>query len=310
MRSRLVALAVLGLFSIGLKGADELPPTERLRVRTLTFPYAIGALFAMPRESIAIAMTAPTSRLFSLEVPQGALVPIGPNKWRWQAPADKGRYAIEVKRPGEGKVVDFNAFVMVPATEVTNGFLNGYRIGAYPATPLKENAAYVAPRGFVEVTKDNEDTKVSPHFRIKQFLTKQSGDYPKYVVLDERLIYALEMIGRGLEPLGYDAGDIVVMSGYRTPFYNKAIGDTQYSMHQWGRASDIFIDKNHDGRMDDLNRDKVIDRNDAVALADVVEALLKTPGLSGFIGGIGIYAATSEHGPFVHVDTRGWKARW
>jgi uncharacterized protein YcbK (DUF882 family) len=28
------------------------------------------------------------------------------------------------------------------------------------------------------------------------------------------------------------------------------------------------------------------------------------------IGGIGIYKATSAHGPFVHIDVRGNRARW
>ena len=87
------------------------------------------------------------------------------------------------------------------------------------------------------------------------------------------------------------------MSGYRTPFYNKAIGDTAFSMHQWGRASDIFLDKDHDGVMDDLNKDKIVNRDDAVALANELERLAKTPELSAFIGGIGIYAATTAHGP-------------
>ena len=27
-------------------------------------------------------------------------------------------------------------------------------------------------------------------------------------------------------------------------------------------------------------------------------------------GGVGIYKATSAHGPFVHIDVRGTKARW
>ena len=117
------------------------------------------------------------------------------------------------------------------------------------------------------MTKDNDDTKIAPHFRLKQFLTKQKSDYPKYLVLDERLMVVLEGLGRTLEPLGYNADDIFIMSGYRTPFYNKAIGDTEFSMHQWGRAADIFLDKNHRGTMDDFNKDKVIDRQDAVIVA-------------------------------------------
>ena len=44
--------------------------------------------------------------------------------------------------------------------------------------------------------------------------------------------------------------------------------------------------------------------------ANVLEGLVKTQQFSAFIGGIGIYPGSSAHGPFVHVDTRPWKARW
>ena len=75
--------------------------------------------------------------------------------------------------PGEKDAIAVHAFVMVPASAVKNGMLNGYRIGAYPAKPLKGNPLYVPPAGFIEVTKDNQDTKVSPHFTLKQFLCKE-----------------------------------------------------------------------------------------------------------------------------------------
>jgi hypothetical protein len=301
-------IAAMGTFAAA---APDLPSPEMFRVRSLAFPYTTGAVFVMPHEKIPLAIMAPDSRLFSLNAPQGALTSTGPNRWTWEAPGDKGRYPLQVRMPGGGKaVVDFNAFVMVPAAEVKGGMLNGYEIGAYPSKPLNGNPAYVPPKGFIEVTSENEDTRVSPHFRLKQFLTKQKSGYPKYLVLDERLIYLLEGLGKSLEPMGFTADDIFVMSGYRTPFYNKAIGDTEFSMHQWGRAADIFLDKNHDGMMDDLNKDTIVNRDDAVVLANVLERLATTPELSAFIGGIGIYDATSAHGPFVHVDTRPWKARW
>jgi len=293
-----------------LSAAPDLLPGEMLRAHAIAFPYPTGAIFVMPHEKVTLAMSAPPTRLFGLDTPQGALTANSPNKWTWEAPGETGQYRLDLRNPAGNKAVEFTAFVMVPIAQVQNGMLNGYQIGSYPAKPLNGNAAYLPPKGLIEVTQANEDAKVAPDFRLKQFLTKQKSGYPKYLVLDERLVYALEAIGRNLAPLGYSAGDIVVMSGYRTPFYNKAIGDIEYSMHQWGRASDIFLDKNHDGMMDDVNRDKVIDRNDAVTLANLVEELAKTPELSGFIGGIGIYAATPSHGPFVHVDTRAWKARW
>jgi hypothetical protein len=294
----------------GVNAADDLLPGERFRVRTLTVPYTEGSFFAMPRETIALAMTAPASRLYRLDAPQGAVTATAPNRWTWEAPTAPGRYALEIRNPAGKKVVEFSAFVMVPASEVRNGVLKGFDVGAYPQTALKGNPIYTPPKGFIEVTRDNEDARVSPHFRIKQFLTKQKSGYPKYLVLDERLIYLLEAIGTHLEARGWDAGDLFIMSGYRTPFYNKQLDDTKYSLHQWGRAADIFPDKNDDGMMDDFNNDKVINREDAVALAAMIEALAKTAELSSYIGGIGIYGANAAHGPFVHLDTRPWRARW
>ena len=306
-----VALVTLGVAAAGVwAAAAGNPSADHLRVRTLTFPYDAGAVFVMPHEKVPIAVTASKARLFSLEAKQGALTATAPNRWTWEAPGTAGRYALEVKDPTGKKAFDFNAFVMVPATEVQKGVLNGFQIGSYPMAPLGGKPSYVAPKGFIEVTKDNEDTKVSPNFRLKQFLTKQKGGYPKYMVLEERLVYALEAIGKHLESDGWGADDIFVMSGYRTPYYNKLLDDTQWSMHQWGRAADIFLDKNKDGNMDDFNKDKTVDRNDAAALAEVVDKLSKAPELADFIGGVGIYAATAAHPPFVHVDTRPWKARW
>jgi uncharacterized protein YcbK (DUF882 family) len=129
-------------------------------------------------------------------------------------------------------------------------------------------------------------------------------------VLDERLVVLLEAIGAHLDDRGWDADDIFVMSGYRTPFYNKQLDDTTYSLHQWGRAADIFLDKDENGVMDDFDGDRSITKNDAVALAGVLENLSKTAAFAKLIGGIGVYGATAAHGPFVHVDTRPWRARW
>ncbi len=60
--------------------------------------------------------------------------------------------------------------------------------------------------------------------------------------------------------------------------------------------------------MDDLNRDGRVDLKDAHILASAAEVVeRKNPQL---VGGIGIYPATSAHGPFVHIDARGSRARW
>jgi len=307
--AEIVVLCCVAAWPIALEG-DDLLPRERFGARTLTYPYDEGAIFAMPGEKIPLSVSAPAARLHAIDAPQGGLSARSPNKWTWEAPAKPGVYQVKLKNPAGHTVADFSAFVMVPSTAVRDGVLNEFRIGAYPDKPLKGNPVYIPPKAFIEVTKANEDTKVSPNFRIKEFLTKQTGGYPKYLVLDERLVFLLEAIGTQLEARGWDAGDIFVMSGYRTPYYNTLLQDTKYSLHQWGRAADIFLDKDDNGRMDDFNNDKVVSRDDAVALAQFVEALAKTAELQSFIGGIGIYGSTTAHGPFVHVDTRPWKARW
>jgi len=294
---------------IAVSGEDRIE-TDRFRARSLTYPYDEGAIWAMPGEKIPLAVTAPATRLYRIDAPQGGLVATGPNKWTWEAPVKPGVYGLKVKAPGGDTLADFSAFVMVSSDAVVNGVLNRYGIGDYPATPLNGNAIYLPPKGFIEVTKQNEDTKVSPNFRVKEFLAKQKGDFPKYLVLDERLVLLLEAIGAHLKPQGWDAGDIFVMSGYRTPHYNEQLDDTKYSLHQWGRASDIFLDKDGNGRMDDFNKDKVISKEDAVDLAAFLDALAKTAELKPFIGGLGIYDSTPAHGPFVHVDTRPSRARW
>jgi uncharacterized protein YcbK (DUF882 family) len=100
------------------------------------------------------------------------------------------------------------------------------------------------------------------------------------------------------------------MSGFRTPYYNHAIGDVLYSQHQWGSAADVFIDKADRGQMDDLNHDGRVDVNDSRFLYDAIERLLAEAGSAKFQGGMGFYPATAAHPPFVHVDVRGSKARW
>jgi uncharacterized protein YcbK (DUF882 family) len=100
------------------------------------------------------------------------------------------------------------------------------------------------------------------------------------------------------------------MSGFRTPAYNTAIDNVRYSRHQWGGAADIFIDEDRDGVMDDLNGDGKVTGADADFLYDLFDSLQERDEYVGFIGGLGRYGATANHGPFVHVDARGFKARW
>jgi hypothetical protein len=76
----------------------------------------------------------------------------------------------------------------------------------------------------------------------------------------------------------------------------------------YGDAADIFIDSNHDGVMDDLNHDGRTTMTDSKVIEAAVDRVEAThPEL---VGGAGIYPAGPGHGPFIHIDTRGYRARW
>ena len=274
--------------------------------------YRETSVFVMPKAAVQIRVVAGPPGEYSIETDDGQLARRGPRSWQWDAPAKPGLFKLEVKGPPHTDTITVRAFVMVPAVAIKDGYLNGYRIGTYPDTPSKGNPLYRPPPGFVEVTKVNEDTRVSPHFRLKQFVCKQEplAKFPKYVVLEERLILYLETLLEEVNARGFDADTLHVMSGYRTPYYNGVLRDVQYSMHQFGGAADIFVDRRDKGVMDDLTRDGRVDLQDARYLHDLADAMLTRPPFRKFEGGMGYYPATSAHPPFVHVDVRGSRARW
>ena len=128
-------------------------------------------------------------------------------------------------------------------------------------------------------------------------------------MLSEALILKLERVVEALDRAGHDVDTLQVMSGYRTPFYNERIGNVRDSQHTAGTAADVFVDEKRDGRMDDLNGDGIVTRDDAIWLFELVDRMDRLPDAL-FKGGLGDYGSTAAHGPFVHVDVRGRLARW
>jgi hypothetical protein len=214
----------------------------------------------------------------------------------------------------EAALQQLSLIVLKPFSAKVNGRIGPYRLGNWPyegKTPV--SASYATPKGFIEVTHETFGTSVSEHFKLGQFVTHDQSDvWPKYVVLDRRLLDKLELTIAQINRMGYHVGTFTVMSGFRTPQYNEqgvgAGGRSAVSRHQYGDAADVYPDDDHDGRLDDLNHDGRVDLNDAKILASAAEAVeAANPSL---VGGIGIYPATSAHGPFVHIDARGTRARW
>lgn len=262
------------------------------------------AVFAQPGEQVRIRSDQPLSWL------DGETNRPAATELDWTAPTVPGLTRVRLD-DGNGHVMELNLVVMRAHGPDDGEAINGYRLGSYPSEPYLGHANYRAPENFLEVTDGLEDLAVSPHFRLGQFLCKQTADGTRYLVLSERLLVKLEGILEAANERGWQADTFTVMSGYRTPAYNASIGNGRHSRHIYGGAADIFIDSNGDGVMDDLNGDGVHDRQDAAALFDLVDSLShNSPRLTPLIGGLGEYAPTSNHGPFVHVDERGWRARW
>lgn len=277
--------------------------------------YAVMAMFALPRQRIPIAVPtaagADSSRTYALRATAGDARPAGRNRWTWTAPAKPGLYPIEIQDDRGGAPMTLNVFVMVPYTAMRGGWLNGYHIGAYPRPRRGYQAEYQRPIGFVEVTSALLATPVAPHFTLGQFVCKQSGGYPHYLVLRQPLLVKLEELLEAVNDRGIPASTFAIMSAYRTPTYNAAIGNvTVFSRHEYGDAADVFVDEDHDGVMDDLNHDGRHTAADAHVLSAIVTQLLHDPELASLTGGLGTYDPTPEHGPFMHVDVRGFAVEW
>ena len=120
------------------------------------------------------------------------------------------------------------------------------------------------------------DHQVSKNFRLSEF---RPGDHSyKYIRFSPKLVSTLEDIrqragGRQLH----------ITSGYRPPAYNRNVGGASNSTHIDGLAADITSD--------DLSTDDLYDICDRVI---------------GDRGGVGYYPDLR----FVHVDIRGYRARW
>ena len=230
--------------------------------------------------------------------------------------AAKGEDAI--RAPGvhqvaaNGTKTAFAFIVLRPFGEKRGEVLNGYRLGRWPSERWMMGRKYWNPDGFIEVTPANAGLRLSEHFALAEFLTHDQRDvWPKYVVLQEPLIDKLELVLADLAAHGVPTDRVRILSGFRAPYYNDRIvaeGAARASRHQYGDASDVIIDADGNGRMDDLNHDGRLDLSDTQVILRSVERVEKQ--YPSLVGGLGLYHAMGTSGPFAHIDVRGTSARW
>ncbi len=232
-------------------------------------------------------------------------------------PALLDRLGTEARFPGVrsiplGSVDSFSIVTLKPWRDKLGSYVNTYHVGYWPGEKRLVTGNYDNPLGFIEVTPTSQDLRLSTHFSVRDFITHdQKGVWPKYLVMREELLDKLELVLLTLEAQGVPTRNVAVLSGFRTPQYNQRLtfeGAAYASRHQFGDAADLIIDADRDGRMDDLNRDGVIDFMDTDVIERAVERVERR--FPDLVGGLGLYHAMGPSGPFAHIDVRGTRARW
>ena len=122
--------------------------------------------------------------------------------------------------------------------------------------------------------------KLSENFSLSEFRCNDGTDVPEEYMdnvkkLTENLQILRDIIGK----------PIIVISGYRSPDYNKKISGVKRSQHMLAKAADIII--------------RGMDTRD---VANLIKDLIKQGKMHS--GGVGLYET------FVHYDVRGRNARW
>ncbi len=307
-----IILFILMFLSVPVQAFDRGEANFQLVYDQTLISHEIHSIFVLPGESITLNIYEPQAD-DSFQLRNDKLKATVKNNYEWvlKAPERVGNYIIKVIDEKTKEMIKLNVFVLEPYSNLKNGYLNGYKIGNYPHIPVNKRENYSLPKGFIKVTRSNQDLYLTPHFQLKQFICKQPGNYPKYIVLKPLLLNKLEYLLNKLNQRGIYTDTFHVMSGYRTPAYNSSLGNVKFSRHIFGDAADIFIDvKPRDGHMDDLNGDGKVNLRDADILYEAVEEFSQSREYKEYIGGLSSYRKTSTHPPFIHIDTRGYKARW
>ncbi|MEJ2893283.1 D-Ala-D-Ala carboxypeptidase family metallohydrolase [Pseudoalteromonas sp. B5MOD-1] len=228
---------------------------------------------------------------------------LGPNSIAVYAPENAGFYSLVLSNNKTSKRL---LVIVKKPFNANNKQLNNYQIGLYPA-PYKGYTQYSAPNGFIEIFKKDLTRQLTPHVQVKNVICKQVSGFPKYLYVNNDGLMMLEELLTFVQNEGIKVSKFAFISGYRTPHYNRSIGNGKHSRHQYGDAFDLYIDEDGDGRMDDLNGDGKLTIADVDVLYKVFEKFQKQ---SRYNGGIGRYKPASHHGGFVHIDNRGFTARW
>lgn len=130
-----------------------------------------------------------------------------------------------------------------------------------------------------------EPRRLSPHFLEREFACRCCGRAD----VDPALVDALERLRAVV------ASPVIILSGSRCARHNRRVGGAPASRH--------LIDKLGGGRRQSDAADVAVTK--ALSLRRIFRAAMAVPAFRND-GGVGVYLAQG----FVHLDTRGRRARW
>jgi hypothetical protein len=231
---------------------------------------------------------------------------------------------------------------LVPYTvdSVIDGKINGYTVGIFPETKgprgsgtasvprriLQHRDAYRPPALWYRVDQSTRDLRITPDYRLGDFDLDPRfwpEPYPHYIAIDPNLLLKLDALKERMNQDGFGIKRFDLIYGFRSPHYNltqhhldgNASLKSDYSVHMYGKAADILVDRDGDLVMDDLNRDGKINIEDARVMLRYVDELDRMYIRNGsrLLGGAGVYhhhdfweRGEAAQSPYLHIDVRGF----
>lgn len=176
-----------------------------------------------------------------------------------------------------------------------------YRFKKATKMDLAQYQNLVGDQSFYILRKKDLYKRIVGNIRIKDLISKDLpysslhyfSEDTLYWGIDKRILYKLLALQDLLSQKGYDRDALYIGHGHRSPLYNEQIHAAPRSRHIAGEAVDITIgDVNKDGRYTDKDKQIVIDLCERFIIKNA--------------GGLGLYPGTKV----VHMDVRGYRARW
>jgi hypothetical protein len=258
----------------------------------------------------------------------------GNNLFSGKAPKEPGLYDLEIEcrqiwtkttgsqnlQGGEWEEIDRQSLLVIvlhPSSQLKDGFIGQYPMGFYPdpeeapagVIPKTAYPQYLPPKGFIEVTPENQERFVSRHYCLKDFICHYKTSYPYYMALSPALLVKLELLTLKLRQNGMPEARLNILSGFRTPWYNQTVTRAKWSRHIYGDAVDITLDPPTSDDSKAKMNPNGLDQNNFRVMVRLIEEIEEETGLVGGLG-VGENDAKVNHFSFIHMDTRGFKARW